>query len=223
MPRRKQSHTYQPRKAIPLGRGKTQHEDGMEYGRMLTAPEVAAYRVIGATQPKHLADDIDVPGLLATLRDHAKAVSSGDLSRVEASLTNQADALQSLFVGMVERGLRQEYHAHVESFLRLALKAQSQCRTTLETLVNIKNPPFVYAHQANVTTGPQQVNNGVWPNLARETEMSQTQLSGAAHELRQDTRASGAASAIDSSLEAVASVDGAKNGGGKASVSNAGL
>ena len=214
MPKRKQSHTYQPRKAIPLEQGKTQHEDGMEYGRMLTAPEVAAYRVIRATQPKHLADEIDVPGLLATLRDHAKAASSGDLSRVEALLTNQADALQSLFVGMVERGLRQEYHAHVESFLRLALKAQSQCRATLETLVNIKNPPLVYAHQANLTTGPQQVNNGVWPNLARETEISQIQLSGAAHELRQDTRASGAASAIDSSLEAVASVDGAENGRG---------
>jgi len=214
MPKQARTTKYQPRKAIPLEKGKSRHEDGMEYGRMLTAPEVAAYRVIGATQPKHLADEIDVPGLLATLRDHAKAVSSGDLSRVEASLTNQADALQSLFVGMVERGLRQEYHAHVESFLRLALKAQSQCRTTLETLVNIKNPPLVYAHQANVTTGPQQVNNGVWPNLARETKMSKTQLSGAAHELRQDTRASGAASAIDSSLETVETFNGAANARG---------
>ena len=61
---------------------------------MITAPEVAAYRVIGAAQPKHLADEIDVPGLLATLRDQAKAVSSGDLSRVEAMLTNQSDSLQ---------------------------------------------------------------------------------------------------------------------------------
>lgn len=173
---------------------------------MLTAPEVAAYRVIGATQPKHLADEIDVPGLLATLRDHAKAVSSGNLFRVEALLTNQADALQSLFVGLVERSLRQEYHAHVESFLRLALKAQSQCRTTLETLVNIRNPPVVYAHQANITTSPQQVNNGVWPNPARETEISQTQLSGAAHELRQDARAPSDAGRDGSPMEAVAEV-----------------
>ena len=211
MPKRKQSHTYQPRKAIPLEQGKTQHDDGKEYARMLTAPEVAAYRVIGATQPKHLADEIDVPGLLATLRDHAKAVSSGDLSRVEALLTNQADALQSLFVGLTERSLRQEYHAHVESFLRLALKAQSQCRATLETLVNIKNPPFVYAHQANVTTGPQQVNNGVWPNPARETEISQIQLSGVTNVLPPNRRASGAAGRNDSPLEAVAKVHGAEN------------
>ncbi len=34
MLKRKQSHTYQPRKAVPLGQGKTQHEDDMEYGRM---------------------------------------------------------------------------------------------------------------------------------------------------------------------------------------------
>jgi hypothetical protein len=214
MSKQARRNKYQPRKAIPLEQGKTQHEDGMEYGRMLTAPEVAAYRVIGATQPKHLADEIDVPGLLATLRDHAKAVSSGDLSRVEALLTNQADALQSLFVGLTERSLRQEYHAHVESFLRLALKAQSQCRTTLETLVNIKNPPLVYAHQANVTTGPQQVNNGVWPNRARETEMSQTQLSGVTNVLSPNRRSSCAAGRNDSPLETVVEVHGAENGGG---------
>jgi len=211
MPKQARTTKYQPRKAIPLEKGKSQHEDGMEYGRMLTAPEVAAYRVIGATQPKHLADEIDVPGLLATLRDHAKAVSSGDLSRVEALLTNQADALQSLFVAMVERGLRQQYHAHVESFLRLALNAQSQCRATLETLVNIKNPPLVYAHQANVTTGPQQVNNGVWPNRAREKEISQTQLSGITNVIPPNRRASCAAGQNDSPLETVVEVHGAEN------------
>ena len=214
MPKQARTTKYQPRKAIPLEQGTTQHDDGKEYGRMLTAPEVAAYRVIGATQPKHLADEIDVPGLLATLRDHAKAVSSGDLSRVEALLTNQADALQSLFVGLTERSLRQEYHAHVESFLRLALKAQSQCRATLETLVNIKNPPLVYAHQANVTTGPQQVNNGVWPNRARETEMSQTQLSGVTNVLSPHRRASCAAGRNDSPLETVDTFNGTANARG---------
>jgi len=41
------------------------------------------------------------------------------------------------------------------------LKAQSQCRATLEALAAIKNPPIVYARQANIAAGPQQVNNGV--------------------------------------------------------------
>jgi hypothetical protein len=42
--------------------------------------------------------------------------------------------------------------------MRMALKAQSQCRQTLETLATIKNPPVVFARQANIAQGPQQVN-----------------------------------------------------------------
>ena len=201
---------YQPRKAIPLEQGKTQHENGKEYARMITAPEVAAYRVVGAAQPKHLADEIDVPGLLATLRDQAKAVSSGDLSRVEALLTNQADSLQALFVAMVERSLRQEFVAYVEPYMRLALKAQSQCRATLQTLAEIRNPPVIYARQANVTSGPQQINNNLDLSRTRENPIPPSQLSGGANALHPDSRASSDAGRDDSQLEAVAEVQGAK-------------
>ena len=45
---------------------------------------------------------------------------------------------------------------HAEMLLRIGLKSQSQCRATLETLAQIKNPPIVYAKQANITNGPQQ-------------------------------------------------------------------
>jgi hypothetical protein len=211
MAKRKRPHTYQPRKAIPLEQGESQHENGKRYGGMLTAPEVAAYRVIGGAQPKHLADGIDVPGLLATLRDQATAVSSGDLSRVEAMLTNQSASLQALFVAMVERSLRQEFVAYVEPYMRLALKAQSQCRATLQTLAEIRNPPVIYARQANVTSGPQQINNGVAPPRARENVMPPTQLSRGANALHPDSRASSDAGRDDSQLEAVAEVHGAKD------------
>jgi len=176
--------TGYPRKTIPLVRGKTDDETGREYARMLTSPEVAAYRIERAIQPKNLADDIDVPGLLATLRSHAAAVNAGDLSRAEAMLMNQADALQAIFVNLTERALWQEYHVHMEGFMKLALKAQSQSRATLQTLAEVKNPPVVYARQANVTTGPQQINNGVDPTRARENQNSPNQLLGAVDELR---------------------------------------
>jgi hypothetical protein len=53
-----------------------------------------------------------------------------------------------------------EYVNAAETYMRLALKAQSQCRTTLETLAGIKNPASVtFVRQANVAHGPQQVNN----------------------------------------------------------------
>lgn len=211
--RRTQNGTY-PRKAVPLARGKTDDETGRNYAVLLTSPEFAAYRIERAMQPKNLGDEIDVPGLLATLRGHATAVNEGDLSRAEAMLINQADALQALFVGLTERSLRQEYLVHAEGFMRLALKAQSQCRATLETLSNVKNPPVVYARQANVTTGPQQINNGVDLSRARENQNTPNQLLGVADELRQDTRASGSAVKDDPPMEAVAEVHRAKDEGG---------
>ena len=54
-----------------------------------------------------------------------------------------------------------EYVDHLDRYMRLALKAQGQCRATLETLATIKNPPVVFARQANIAQGPQQVNNVV--------------------------------------------------------------
>jgi len=54
-----------------------------------------------------------------------------------------------------------EYINAAEIYLRLALKAQAQCRTTVETLVEMKNPrPVAFVSQANISNGPQQVNNG---------------------------------------------------------------
>jgi hypothetical protein len=209
---KRRSNTY-PRKTIPLARGKTDDETGRRYATLLTSPEFAAYRIERAIQPKNLADEIDVPGLLATLRGHAAAVNKGDLSRAAAMLMNQADALQTIFVNLTERALRQEYHVHMEGFMKLALKAQSQSRATLQTLSEVKNPPVVYARQANVTTGPQQINNGVDPTRARENQNTPNQLLGAGDELRQDTRASGSAVKDDPPLEAVGAIYGAKDGG----------
>jgi hypothetical protein len=208
--RRTQNRAY-PRKAVPLARGKTDDETGRNYAALLTSPEFAAYRIEKAMQPASLADEIDVPGLLATLRDHASAVNAGDLSRAEAMLINQADALQSVFVNLAERALRQEYLVHMEDCMRLALKAQSQCRATLETLATIKNPPVVYARQANVTTGPQQINNGVHPARARENENAPNQLLKVENELRQDVGTPGSSVKDDSPMEAMGAVYRAQN------------
>lgn len=47
--------------------------------------------------------------------------------------------------------------------MRLALKAQAQCARTIEVLAAMKNPPIVFAKQANITNGNQQINNGSLP------------------------------------------------------------
>jgi hypothetical protein len=67
--------------------------------------------------------------------------------------------------------------------MRIALRAQSQCRATLETLGTIKNPPTVFVKQTNVTSGPQQINNNTaGHDLPKETVTPQTQLSSFALE-----------------------------------------
>ncbi len=45
----------------------------------------------------------------------------------------------------------------------MALKAQSNSRATAEALAAIQNPPTVFARQANIANGPQQINNADSP------------------------------------------------------------
>ncbi len=105
-----------------------------------------------------------------------------------------ATALQTLFARLVESSMKAGMLPQQETAMRLALKAQSQCRATLETLVAIKKPPIVYAKQANLTTGPQQINNAAAaPQRARGKKTKPTQLSGGSHELLSDTRTSSVA------------------------------
>lgn len=197
-----------PRKIITCQSGASIDEQGRSYAKLITSAELAAYRVIGMMQPKDLADGIDTPTLLATLRDQAAAVQSGDLSHAEAMLINQASSLQALFVRLSERAMEQAQMPNLEGFMRLALRAQSQCRATLETLATIKNPPVIYAKQANVTTGPQQINNGAAaPSQARQIESEQSQLSGREYELLSDTRASQAESRVNPALETLGEID----------------
>lgn len=197
-----------PRKAITCQSGPSIDEQGRNYAKLITSAELAAYRVIGMMQPKNLADEIDTPTMLATLRDQAAAVQGGDLSHAEAMLINQASSLQALFVRLSERAMEQTQMPNLEGFMRLALRAQSQCRATLETLATIKNPPIIYAKQANVTSGPQQINNGTAaPSQAREIESEQSQLLRASHGEWMDNGTAGAAIPSYSTVEAVGEID----------------
>ncbi|MCB1943159.1 MAG: hypothetical protein KDI53_14135 [Candidatus Accumulibacter sp.] len=201
-----------PRENTPCEAGSTGDESKSNMARLTTSPELAAYRVIGAAEATtSVGDHIDVPTILEQLRNEAAAVHCGDLSRTESMLMNQATALQTLFARLVESSMKAGMLPQQETAMRLALKAQSQCRATLETLVAVKNPPIVYAKQANLTTGPQQINNAVAaPSRARGKKTKPTQLSGGSHELLSDARASSFACGIDPALETLGNLDRAK-------------
>jgi len=96
-----------------------------------------------------------------------------------------------------------------ETDLRLALKAQSQSRATIETLAEIKNPRQVaFVKQANIAGGNQQIHSGAEPTRARENEIPPSKQSGYEHELSPDSRASALGSRVDPTLEAVGAING---------------
>ena len=90
----------------------------------------------------------------------------------------------------------------LQSYMRLALKAQNQARATLQTLTELKIPKQVaFVKQANI--GNQvQVNNGIQekPARTRKNKKAQNELLEVKHGERLDTRATGAASGADPAM-----------------------
>lgn len=158
------------------------------------------------TLRSYLPVEVSLTDLGLELEDQCKRVSGGDLKRAEHLLATQAQTLDAIFHKLARRAAHTESLNQFDTDLRLALKAQSQCRATLESLAVIKNPPQVaFVRQANIAHGPQQVNNGVAAEAPRAgiSENQPNKILEQQHGERLDFGAAGAASGIDSTLEAV--------------------
>lgn len=118
-----------------------------------------------------VSGEVDTPPAVKAWRRTMKDVYAGNLQSAETLLHSQAVALNAMFAEMACRSALNmgTYPQAADSYMRLALKAQSQCRNTLETLANIKNPPVAFVRQANISNGHQQVNNGVPTNFETST------------------------------------------------------
>ncbi len=104
--------------------------------------------------------ELSLNDLVEQLDSQCHIANQGNLKRAEDILVTQAQTLDTIFNNLARRAARAEYVVQLEANLRLALKAQAQCRTTLEALAAIKNPqPVAFFQQANIAHGPQQVNN----------------------------------------------------------------
>ena len=146
-------------------------------------------------------------------------MNTGDLEFLESTLTAQAVNLDAIFNGLAKRAaLNMGDHLDAtERYMRLALRAQNQCRATLETLAAIKNPPVVFARQANITSGPQQINNGVRQTddtcaRAGKTETLKNELLKGQHHGGVDNRATVSTISTDSHLATVGEVHRPTNG-----------
>ena len=124
------------------------------------SPSINAAIVMDAYQG-NIAGDVNLMALIESLQESTAKTKADDLSNLEAMLVGQATALQTIFTSLAKRASHQEYLTQYGLYMKLALKAQAQSRATISALVDLKYPKqaATFVNQANMTTGPQQVNN----------------------------------------------------------------
>jgi len=110
------------------------------------------------TYSKWFPSEIGLKELVSAFGEQTKAVIDGDLDRAEAMLTVQAHTLDTIYNSLARKAMNAELLTQFETYLKLALRAQSQCRSTWEAISAIKNPPVVgYVsageHRARPATG----------------------------------------------------------------------
>ncbi len=122
-------------------------------------------------------DNININALIDELSSQVALVKEGNMGRAEAMLVTQAHTLDSLFAELISRARMNmgQYMDATHKYFNMALKAQSQCRCTIEALVEIKNPrPVAFIRQQNVGENVQ-VNNGERPQSIPHTRAGENQ------------------------------------------------
>ena len=107
--------------------------------------------------------ELDMQECIGVMKERQAKIRGGNLTSLENMLTAQAITLNALFNKLAQRsGLNMGEHlGAADTYMRLALKAQSQCRSTIEAINEIKNPSSAptFVKQANIGNAVQ-VNNG---------------------------------------------------------------
>lgn len=153
--------------------------------------------------------EIDLTEAVEVMKEKSEKIIAGDLSELEATLTAQVVSLNAIFNTLARRSANCEYLNQMETNLRLALKAQAQCARTVEVLAAMKNPPIVFAKQANIAQGHQQINNGNQSAThAGKTKNSANELLSEDNHAPLDTRGTIETGRIDQELAAVETVNG---------------
>ena len=183
--------------SVIVNAGKDEDQDEA-ISKTLSRPETQA-----AVTIQKLTDLHDVNALAKILSKQTADVVGGNMTRPESMLLSQAHTLDALFNSLVMKGLGQTHMPHYEAFMRLAFKAQSQCRSTLQSLSDIKNPSVVYAKQANITNGNQQINNGVPAPRTQENKKYSNELLTELPHATLDSRGAGETIGAYSELAAV--------------------
>src|SRR5688572_21227781 len=113
----------------------------------------------GSLESTEPIDSVD--RLVAMIESEAARIRGNDLSALTTVLANQALTLDTIFAELVKRAVKDDVMLY--DALRLGLRAQSQSRTALNTLVTVVRPPTP-APRSNKNFDEQTAANGNSPS-----------------------------------------------------------
>lgn len=160
---RKTVPATQPATAEELaGKAKHKADDDADTARVMTNGQC---NTLVVQQYLHYVNDgSSVQALSKVSMEQARAIGGGDFSSLEGMLLTQATALQAMFVDLATRAKRQDRFDGIQTMTTLALKCAAQSRQAVTALAELRVPKTVmFAKQANISGGHQQVNNGLVP------------------------------------------------------------
>jgi hypothetical protein len=166
------------------------HTEEEKRANIALAPEFKAAVTAQAYAP--LIGETDLAAVLKRLGEMSTSSVGESSKEHEYLLSAQVIALDSIFnrLAIQAHASIGKHPKVVDTYLRLALKAQSQCRATAETLANLKSPRQ-HISQTNVATALQV-------NIERE-----------GHHV--DARTKGSHATTDSNVEALGEIHRAKD------------
>jgi len=169
--------------SIELQRKETQAQ---ALARTVTSPECLSASVLTICQN---IEHTQVNEMIDQLKAQSAAIHNDDLSRAESMLIAQAHTLDGLFAKLASHALTSNELGKLERYMKLALKAQSQSRATLQTLGDIKAPKQIaFVKQANIGNQVQVNNTTTAHARTRKKQKEPNELLEAHHGERLDTR-----------------------------------
>ncbi len=130
--------------------------------RKLLQPTLKNAVAASAFTGRMIGNEIEAPGIsdyALHVQQIANEAAKGELAMASRILAAQAVALDSMFAELARRAASNmgEYMDASERYGRLALRAQANCRTTLEALAKLHQPREQTVRHVHVNEGGQAV------------------------------------------------------------------
>jgi hypothetical protein len=156
---------------------------------------------------------VDTCDLFKEIQKQELEIKKGNLVYIERYLYSQAIALNALFDRMLNQLAHADFTPQVQLSGMLALKAQAQCRATLATLAQIKNPDQITYIEQNIQQQNNAINQQVNPPTIDDSKKSEKIANELLREVKHETlefRGTEKTIRINPAMETVEAINGGK-------------